>query len=113
MSRPQWYVATSNGAFYLKTSFNFVLFVETSFIALLVDPRRDIRVTSRPQCGVAIEDSTLNIFFSLDHTSFVATSLICCLGHFGCKLNFQVTTSLAKVVYFFLKIDFGDVMTWK
>ena len=94
MSRPQWYVATSNGAFHLKTRCNFVFFAETSFIDLLVDPRRDIRVMSRHQCGVATEDSTLNISFSLDHTSFVSTSFTCCLGHSGRKLNLQVTSSI-------------------
>ena len=36
MSRPQQYVATSNGAFHLKTTCNFVFFVETSFTTLLV-----------------------------------------------------------------------------
>ena len=46
MSRPQRYVATSNGAFHLKTSCNFVFFAETSFVALLTNPRRDIRVVS-------------------------------------------------------------------
>ena len=54
----------------------------------------------------------LNISFSLDHISFVATSFICCLGHPGRNLFLQVTTSLVKVFYFFLKVDFGDV-TWK
>ena len=46
MSRPQRYVATSNGALHLKTSCNFVFFAETSFVALLMNPRRDIRVVS-------------------------------------------------------------------
>ena len=85
-------------------------------MALLTDPRCDIRLTSRPQLysiSVATEDSTLNIFFSLDNTSFVATSFTCCLGYSGRKLNLQVTTSLAKVFYFFPKIDLGDVVTWK
>ena len=63
-------------------------------MALLVDPRRDIRLTLRHQCGVA-------------------TSFICCLGHSGRKLNLQVMTSLATVFFFFPKIDFGDVVTWK
>ena len=49
MSRPQRYVATSNGALHLKTSFNFVFFVETSLVALLTNPRCDIRLMSRPQ----------------------------------------------------------------
>ena len=66
-------------------------------MALLTDPRHDIRLTSRHQSGVATEDSTLNISFSLNFTSFIATSFTCCLGHSGRKLNFQVTTSLAKV----------------
>ena len=48
MSRPQWYVATSNGALHLKTSCNFVFFAETSFVALLTNPSRDIKVGSRP-----------------------------------------------------------------
>ena len=82
-------------------------------MALLTDPRHDIRLTSRHQSGVATEDSTLNISFSFNFTSFVATSFTCCLGHSGRKLNFQVTTSLAKVFYFFPKIDLGDVVTWK
>ena len=55
----------------------------------------------------------LNISFSLNHTPFVATSFICCLGHPGRNLSLQVTTSLAEVFYFFPKIDFGDVVTWK
>ena len=46
MSRPQRYVATSNGAFHLKTSCNFVFFAETSFVAVLTNPCRDIRVVS-------------------------------------------------------------------
>ena len=46
MSRPQQYVTTSNGAFHLKTSCNFVFFAETSFVALLMNPRCDIRVVS-------------------------------------------------------------------
>ena len=85
-------------------------------MASLTDPRCDIRLTSRPQLysiGVATEDSTLNISFSVNHTSFVATSFTCCLGHSGHKLNLQVMTSLAKVFYFFPKIDLGDVVTWK
>ena len=49
MSRPQRYVATSNGALHLKTSCNFVFFAETSLVALLTNPRRNIRLTSRPQ----------------------------------------------------------------
>ena len=44
MSRPQRYVATLNGALHLKSSWNFVFFAETSFVALLTNPRRDIRV---------------------------------------------------------------------
>ena len=48
MLRPQWYVATSNGALHLKTSCNFVFFAETSFVALLTNPRCDIRVVLRP-----------------------------------------------------------------
>ena len=48
MSRPQQYVATLYGAFHLKTSCNFVFFVMTSFVALLTNPRLDIRVVSRP-----------------------------------------------------------------
>ena len=66
-------------------------------MALLVDPRRDlnyIQLASRHQCGVA-------------------TSFICCLGHSGRKLNLQVRTLLATVFYFFPKIYFGDVVTWK
>ena len=46
MSRPQWYVVTSNDAFHLKTSCNLFFFAETFFVALLTNPRRDIRVTS-------------------------------------------------------------------
>ena len=49
MSRPQRYVVTSNDAFHLKTSCNFFFFAETSFAASLTNPRRDIRVMSRPQ----------------------------------------------------------------
>ena len=45
MSRPQRYVANSNGALHLQTSCNFVFFAETSSVALLMDPRRDIRLT--------------------------------------------------------------------
>ena len=45
MSRPQRYVATSNGALHLKTSCNFIFFAETSLVALLMNPRRDIRFT--------------------------------------------------------------------
>ena len=44
MSRPQQYVATLNGALHKKTSCNFAFFVETSFVALLTNPRCDIRV---------------------------------------------------------------------
>ena len=46
MSRPQRYVATSNDAFHLKNSCNLFFFVETSFEALLTNPRHNIRVTS-------------------------------------------------------------------
>ena len=90
-------------------------------MALLVDPCRDIRLMSRPQLySIVIATSDwchdmillLNISFSLDHISFVATSIFCCLSHPGRNLNLQVTTSLAKVFYFFPKIDFGDVVTW-
>ena len=48
MLRPQRYVVTSNGAFHLKTSRNFVFFAATSFVALLTTPRHDIRVVLRP-----------------------------------------------------------------
>ena len=85
-------------------------------MASLTDPRRDlnyIQSASQHQSGVATEDPTLNNSFSLNHTSSVATSFTCCLDHSGRKLNLQVTTSLAKVFYFFLKIDLGDVVTWK
>ena len=84
MSRPQQYVTTSNGAFHLKTSCNFIFFVKTSFMALLViyvatsERRRDlsyIQLVSRHQCDVA-------------------TSFLCCLGHPGGNLNLQVTTKL-------------------
>ena len=91
-------------------------------MALLVDPCRNIRLMSRPQLysiGVVTSEwcrdmkiLLLNISFSLDHISFVATLIFCCLGHLGRNLNLQVTTSLAKVFYFFPKIDFGDVVTW-
>ena len=66
---------------------------------LLVDPCRDIRLTevARPQLysiGVATSEwcldmkiFLLNISFSLDHISFVATSVFCCLGHPGRNLN--------------------------
>ena len=75
-------------------------------MALLMDPRRDlsyIQLASRHRSGVAIVDSSLNISFSLDHTSFVATSFTCCLGHSGCNVNFKsrlrfsVATSLLLV----------------
>ena len=75
-------------------------------MALLTDPRRDlsyIQLASRHQSGVAIVDSSLNISFSLDHTSFVATSFTYCLGHSGCNVNFKsrlhfsVATSLLLV----------------
>ena len=59
LSRSQRYVATSNGALYLKTSCNFIFFAETSFVALLTNPRRDIRLTSQPQLysiGVATSE---------------------------------------------------------
>ena len=102
MSRPQRYVATLNGALHLKTSCNFVFFVETSFVALLTDPRRDIRLMSRHQSDVAIEDSTLNNSFSLYHTSFVATSFTCCLGHSGCKLNLKSRLQFSVVTSFLL-----------
>ena len=36
-------------------------------MASLTDPRRDLRLSSRHQSGVATEDSTLNISFSLNH----------------------------------------------
>ena len=58
-------------------------------MASLTDPRCDIRLTSRPQSGVATEDSTLNISFSFNHTSFVATSFTCCFGNSGRKPNFK------------------------
>ena len=54
MSRPQRYVATSIGALHLKTSCNFVFFAETSFVALLTNPLRDIKIVSRPQNDVAL-----------------------------------------------------------
>ena len=91
-------------------------------MALLVDPCCDIRLTSRPELysiGVATSEwchdmkiLLLNTSFSFDHISFVSTSIFCCLGHPGRNLNLQVTTSLAKVFYFFPKFDFGDVVTW-
>ena len=90
-------------------------------MALLVDPCCNIRLTSRPQLysiGVVTSEwccnmkiLLLNLSFSLDHIYFVATSIFCCLGHPGRKLNLQVTTLLAKVFYFFPKFDFGDVVT--
>ena len=92
-------------------------------MALLVDPRRDIRLTSRPQLysiGIAtskwccdMKIFLLHISFSLDHISFVATSIFCCLSHPGRNLFLQVATSLTKVFYFFPKTDLGDVATWK
>ena len=92
-------------------------------MASLTDPRSDIRLMSRPQLysiGVATSELCrdmkillLNISFNLNHTSFVVTSFICFLGHPGPNLNLQVTTSLATIFYFFPKIDFGDVVTWK
>ena len=107
----------------LKTSCNFV-YLQRPFLWLsLTDPRRDIEVMSRPQLhsiGIAtskwcrdMQILLLTISFSLDHISFVATSFICCLAHPGHNLFLEVTTSLAKVFYFFLKVDFGDVVTWK
>ena len=45
------------------------------------------------------------------HQCGVATSFICCLGHSSRQLNLHVTTSLATVLYFFPKIDCGDVVT--
>ena len=70
----------------------------------LTDPCRDIRVMSRPQLysiGVAtlewcryMKILLLNISFSFDHISFVATSFFCCLGHPGHNLFLQVTTKL-------------------
>ena len=42
ISRPQRYVVTSNDAFHLKTSCNFFFFTETSFVALLKNPRHDL-----------------------------------------------------------------------
>ena len=68
-------------------------------MASLMDPRRDlnyIQLASRHQSGVAIEDSTLNNSFSLNHTSFVATSFTCCLGHSGPKLNFKSRLRLLR-----------------
>ena len=65
-------------------------------MALLTDPRRDLRLSSRHQSGVATEDSTLNISFSLNHTSFVATSFSCFFGNFGRKLNFKSRLRLNK-----------------
>ena len=63
MSRPQRYVTTSNDAFHLKTSCNFFFFAETSFVALLTNPRRDIRVTSRPQLhSIGVETSELTTY---------------------------------------------------
>ena len=84
-------------------------------MALLVDPCRDIRLTSRPQLysiGVATSEWCCDMKILLLNISFVVTSIFCCLGHPGRNLNLQVTTSLAKVFYFFPKIDFGDVVTW-
>ena len=58
MSQPQRYVATSNGAFHLKTGCNFVFFAETSFVAILINPCRDIRVVSRPHlCSIDVTTS--------------------------------------------------------
>ena len=74
-------------------------------MALLTDPRRDISLTSRlsyiqlasrHQSGVATEDSTLNISFSLNHTSFVATSFTCYFGNSGCKPHFKSRLCLNK-----------------
>ena len=90
---------------------------------LLVDLCHDIRLMSRPQLysiGIATSEwcrdmkiLLLNISFSLHHISFVATSIFCCLRHPDRNHFLQVTTSLAKVFYFFPKTDLGDVMTWK
>ena len=70
----------------------------------LTDHCRDIRVMSRRQLfsiGVATSEwcrdmkiLLLNISFSLDHISFVATSFFCGLGHHGPNLFLQVTTKL-------------------
>ena len=67
--------------------------------SIIFNWRRDIRVVLRH------EDSSLEYFL-------FRNSIFCCLGHPGRNLNLQVTTSLAKVFYFFPKIDFGDVVTW-
>ena len=86
-------------------------------MALLVDPCRDIRLTSRPQLystGVATSEwchdmkiLLLNISFSLNHISFVVTSIFCCLGHPGRNLNLQVTTKLPVVTLIF-SCDFNS-----
>ena len=68
-------------------------------MALLTDPRCDLRLiqlASRHQSGVATKDSTLNNSFSLNHTSFVATSFDCCFGKSGRKLNFKSRLRLNK-----------------
>ena len=58
MSRPQRYVATSNGAFHLKTGCHFIFFVETSFVVVLTNPCHDIRVVSRPHlCSIDVTTS--------------------------------------------------------
>ena len=75
-------------------------------MASLTDPRRDLGLTLRPRIDVATSVvfnrcrdisvvswpkilSTLNNSFSLNHTSFVATSFTCCFGNSGRKLNFK------------------------
>ena len=108
---------------FIKTSCNFVYLQRPLLWLLLTDPRRNIGVMSRPRLysvGVATSEwcrdmkiLLLDTSFSLDHISFVATSFFCCLAHPSRNLFLQVTTSLAKVFNFFLKVDFGDVVTWK
>ena len=66
-------------------------------MVILVDSRRNIRVTSRPQ-----------LYSSGIVTSFgVVTYFLCCLGHPSRNLNLQVTTKLPAATPIF-SFDFNS-----
>ena len=121
MSRPQRYVATSNGALHKKklvaTSFSLQRLL---FVALLTNPRRDIIVTLRPQLysfGVVTSEWCRDQRFYFEYFLYSQSDFLCRnLFHllpwsFWSQAQLQVTTLLAKVFYFFPKTDLGDVVT--
>ena len=67
---------------------------------------------------MATENSTLNISFSLDHTSSLATSFTCCLGYSVMKIKAQrirdarvFTTYIGNSILIMENSDLGDCET--